>query len=125
MLYGPLMKEAEAMVMPEIFNPRYLELSQYEEISFWQSQDQRAGVSITPAITNTTTGVQEAGTAVALDYVVGLLFDRDSMMTNYRLDRVDTTELEKRKHYRNTWRSFSRGSICDPTENCILYYMAS
>lgn len=125
LLYGPLMKEAEAIVMPEIFNPRYLEMSQYEEVTYWQSQDQRAGISVTPAITNTSTGVQEAGSAVALDYVVGMLFDRDALMSNYRLDRVDTTQLEARKHYRNTWASFARNIICDPTENAILYYMAS
>lgn len=125
LMYGPLMKEAEAIVMPEIFNPRYLELSQYEEVSFWQSQDQRAAVKITPAVTNTSTGIQEAGTAVSLNYVVGILFDRDALMSNYRLDRVDTTPLEARKHYRNTWASFARNIICDPTENAILYYMAS
>ena len=125
-LYGPLYKEAEAMVLPEIFRPGYLDMeTQFEEVSFWQGESNRSSISVTPAVTNTTTGVQQAGTAVALDYVVGMIFDRDALMTNYRLDRVDTTVLEARKHYRNTWRSFARNTISDNTENCVIFYMAS
>ena len=125
-LYGPLYKECEAMVLPEIFNDQYLNLeTQFEEVSYWQSTSNRMSISVTPAVTNTSTGVQEAGTAVALDYVVGMIFDRDALMTNYRLDRADTTPLEARKHYRNTWRSFARNICSDNTENCVIFYMAS
>ena len=67
---------------------------------------------------------QTAGSAVSLDYVVGLLFDEDALITDYQLDSVDTTPFEARKHFANTWYSFARNIISDPTENAILYYMA-
>ena len=67
---------------------------------------------------------QTAGTAVSLSYVVGLLFDEDALVTDYQLDSVDTTPFEARKHFANTWYSFARNIISDPTENAILYYMA-
>ena len=124
-LYGPLYTEAEAMVLPEIFRPEYLDIeTQFEEVDFWQSEAGGAAINITPAVTNTTTGVQEAGTAVNLPYVVGMIFDKDALMTSYRLETVSTTPLEARKRYRNTWNTFARNIISDNTENSVIFIMA-
>ena len=57
--------------------------------------------------------------------MVGMITDRDGLVTNMMLDRVDTTELEKRKHYRNTWQTFVKGVISDNTEKVVIFYMAS
>lgn len=126
-IYAPLFADAEALVLPTIFNPQYLGLPDVniERVGYWQSnytESARSGVSVTPAVYNA--AGQTAGTAVALDYVVGLLFDEDALVTDYQLDSVDTTPIEARKHFYNTWYSFARNIISDPTENAILYYMA-
>lgn len=124
MLYNPLFMDAEAYVFPEIFNTKYLDIGkQYEGIDFWQSINSPEKVDVTPAITNTN-GQCVKGSNVKLDYVVGLLYDVDAMMIDYQLDDVSTTPEEARKHYRNTWWTFCRNAIYDPTENMILYYMA-
>lgn len=124
-LYSPLFTSAESLVLPQIFNDELLRIDkQYEEITYWQSQQARASVSVTPAVTNRSTGVQEAGTPVALDYVVGLLVDKDALMTNFQMESVNTTPLEARKGYRNTWLSMMKGAINDPTENGVLFIMA-
>ena len=127
-LYAPLFTEAESLVLPQIFNPQYLNIdTQYEEIGYWQSNYSdavRPQVNVTPAVTNTTTGVQEAGSAVALEYVVGLLTDVDALMSDMQLERAHTTHIEARKGYRNTWLTFEKGGICDQTENSILFIMA-
>lgn len=126
-LYSPLFREAEAMVLPEIFRPSYLNMEkQYEAVTFWQSEmteADRPKVKVTPAIVNTATGVQEAGAAVELDYVVGLITDVDGLMTDMKLDTTATTPLEARKLYRNTWNTFAKNAICDPTENTVLFIM--
>lgn len=123
-LYNPLFMDAEAYVFPGIFNTKYLDIEkQYEGVDFWQSINDPSKVDVTPAITNNN-GVCVAGTNVKLDYVVGLLYDVDAMMIDYQLDDVSTTPEEARKHYRNTWWTFCRNAIYDPTENMILYYMA-
>lgn len=123
-LYSPLFTSAESLVLPQIFHDELLKIDkQYEEITYWQSQQSRAAVSVTPAVTNRTTGVQEAGTAVSLDYVVGLLVDKDALMTNFQMESVNTTPLEARKGYRNTWLSMMKGAINDPTENGVLFIM--
>ena len=131
-LYKPLFIEATAMVLPEIFNDEYLKIENYEGVDYWQALDgdgsESPKISVTPAIptavvTNTTDGTQTAGTAVALDYVVGCLYDEDAMMTDYQLDSALTTPIEARKHYRNIWWTYSRNSINDFTENFILFTM--
>ena len=124
MLYNPLFMEAESYVFPEIFNTKYLDIGkQYEGIDFWQSILTPEKVSVTPAITNSQ-GACVAGTKAEIPYVVGLLYDVDALMIDYQLDDVSTTPEEARKHYRNTWWTFCRNAIYDPTENMILYYMA-
>ena len=123
-LYTPLFREAEALVLPEIFHPDRLDIEkQYEGVTYWQSVDNRAAINVTPAVYDATTGTQTAGTAVDLDYVVGMITDEDGLMTNYQLDRADTTPLEARKHYRNTWNTFMKNIIDDPTENCVIFIM--
>lgn len=127
LLYQPLFTDAEAIVMPEIFNPQYLDIKNYEGVSYWQNnadEDDRPMINVTPAIPDTAlnTGAQKTGDNVNV-YVVGVMFDEDAMMVDYQLDRADTTPLEARKHYRNTWYSFSKNAICDFTENGVLFYM--
>ena len=133
-LYTPLFNKAKAMVLPEIFNPEYLSIDNYEGVTFWQNDysdlddANRPKINVTPAIIETDStdpayGTQIAGTAVSLDYVIGFLFDDDAVLAEMQLDRADTTPLEARKHYRNTWNTFAKNAISDPTENAVLFYM--
>ena len=127
-LYSDLFTEAESLVLPQIFNPSYLDINtQYEEITYWQSEStdaDRPKIKVTPAVTDTTTGLQKAGTAVNLDYVVGMITDTDGLMTDMQLDKTATTPLEARKLYRNTWNTFLKGFVSDNTENVIIFIMA-
>ena len=125
-LYGPLMTKVEALVMPEVFGPNYLELGEnYESVNYWQANDGTNDMAIdyTSAVYDHVTGTQIAGNNVALDNVVGILFDRDSMLTDYHLESAYTTAVEARKGYRNTWLHIAKNAIIDQTENAILFYM--
>lgn len=133
MLYRPLIIESEAEVLPEIFHDGLLRMENYEGVDYWQgltgTLTNNPAINVTPAVpdadsTHSTFGTQIQGSTVALDYVVGFLFDEDAIMTDWQLDRTDTSPLEARKHYRNIWFSYSRGSIVDATENGIVFYMA-
>ena len=125
LLYQPLFMDAEAMVLPEIFNDQYLDIDkQYEGVMFWQDETKGAMLDVTPAVPDYTLGTQKQGNNVALSYVVGLLYDEDALMVDYQLETANTTPLEARKRYRNTWLSIARNSINDFTENGILFYMA-
>ena len=123
-LYSPLFTQAEALVLPEIFHPKYLDLdTQYEEVTYWQGISDRAEINVTPAIINNNGEQAAASAAVELEYVVGAIMDEDALMTNFQLERADTTVLEARKHFRNTWNTFMKCIIEDPSENCVIFIM--
>lgn len=125
-LYTPLFTEAQAMVFPEIFNPNYLSMDNYEGVTYWQNINEPSKISITPAIPDVAgAGAgQVAGDPVSLDYVVGAIFDEDAIMVDYQLESATSTPLEARKHYYNLWWSFSKNAINDFTENAVIFIMA-
>lgn len=126
-LFAPLFRKAEAIVLPEIFNPQYLSLDQYEAVDFWQSNVSDAArpqVAVKVPFYNKSTGVQDASGAIELPYVVGLLTDVDGMMTDMMLETAYTSGLESRKGYRNTWLTIAKNGILDPTENAVMFYMS-
>lgn len=125
-LYGPLMTKVESMVMPEVFGPDYLGLNQnYEMVNYWQANDgsNEMAINYQTAIYDHGTGLQVQGAAVNLDTVVGILFDKDAILTDFQLEVAHTTALEARKGYRNTWLHFAKNAIIDQTENAVLFYM--
>lgn len=122
-LYTPLFTQARANVLPDIFNPQYLNIDQYEGVTYWQDINSPSAIHITPAVTNTTSGEQETGAEVNLPYVIGILYDVDGMMSDYQLEDAASTPFEARKRYTNIWYSFARNGINDNTENSIIFYM--
>lgn len=123
-LYEPLFIEAEAQVLPEIFRPEYLDLkTQYYGVQWWQNENDPSAIDVTPSIPDFGTGYQITGNRVQLDYVVGLIFDEDAIMTDFQLDDVNTTPLEARKRFRNTWYAMSRNLINDFTEKAVMFTM--
>ena len=110
--------------MPEIFNPEYLDIkTQYQEITYWQGESNRPAINFTPAVIDTTTGTQTAGAQVELEYVVGAIFDRDGLMTDFQLESARTTGVEARKGYRNTWLTLRKNAISDNTEKSVIFIM--
>ena len=124
-LYAPMFAKAQSYVFPEIFNPQYLQMENYEGVMYWQNENDPTAIDVTPAIPNTASPAsQTAGTRVQLEYVVGVLFDTDACMIDYQLDSALSTNVEARKRYRNIWYTYAKNSICDFTEKGILYYMS-
>lgn len=130
-MYNPFFIKAQAMIMPEIFNPQYLDIGkQFEAVDFWQSPSSPSEIDITPAIvdldtTHTSTyGTQIQGSNVNLDYLVGVLYDEDAIMTDFQMEYVRTSPLESRKGYRTQWYGMARNALNDPTENFVVFYMA-
>ena len=126
LLYEPMFIDAEARIFPEIFNPQYIDVNkQYEGVMFWQNINDPSAIDITPAVPDFGgTGEQKTGSNVSLSVVVGLIYDEDALMVDYQLETANTTPLEARKRYRNSWLSIARNAINDLTENAILFYMA-
>ena len=135
MMFTPFWEDAKAQVMPEIFNDEYLSAPQFESVDYWQAFDmdvaKRASVNIQITVPGwledmigNTTGSSDTAYTFQPDYVLGCLFDRDAVMTDFQFETARTTVPEARKNYVNTWMDFGLGAIGDPTENFILLVMS-
>ena len=123
-MYKPFWIKAEATVMPSIFNPQYLKIENFEGVDYWQNENVPMAIDVTPAIPDVSDPTQQiAGSNVALDNVLGVLYDEDALMVDYQLDSSYSTPVEARKRYRNIWWHFAKNAINDFTENGILLYM--
>lgn len=121
--------DAEAYVMPKVFNTEYLDKGNFETIEYWQSPVSPAEIDVTvpiPAWLNTImSGVTASDTTanVNIPYFLGAIFDRDACMTDMQVERALTSGIESRKGFSNTWYTFAKSAISDPTEKMILYVM--
>lgn len=126
-MYRPFWIDAEARVLPEIFNDQYLKPEAYEGVDYWQNELNPTSIDVTPAIPDLTAtpaaATQTAGAQVELDYVLGVLYDEDAIMVDYQLDSSYSTPIEARKRYRNIWWHFAKNAINDFTENGVLLYI--
>ena len=120
MMYTPLWEMAKAQVMPEIFNPEYLSLSNYEGVTYWQSSkpNDRMKIDCKPALPE---GAESS--EVKIDYVIGILFDTDAIRSINQFQGAYVTPVNARHLYTNTWYHYKFGAINDYTENGIIYYL--
>lgn len=120
MLFSEFITKAKTRVMPEIFNPDYLSLENYEGVTYWQSSKpgSRMSIACKPALPE---GAKSSN--VELDYVVGILFDKDAIQSINQFNGAYTTPVNARHLYTNTWLHWKFGAIQDYSENSIIYYL--
>lgn len=134
MMYTPFWEQAKAQVMPEIFNTEYLQPEQFESVDFWQTFSLADSDKVAVDFKVTVPGWLEAmitGGKTTVDtayefasnYVLGCLFDKDAVLTDFQFEAARTTYPEARKNYVNTWFDFGLGSVGDPTENFVVFVM--
>ena len=116
--------DARSWVYPAIFGPGYLSFGNYEGVDFWQNINDKPAISCIPSQFDVNTGKQVTGDAVALSYVVGLLYDRKAMATTYYQDSVYTTPFNISGEYYNTEHHWKMNYTQNPTQNAILMFMS-
>ena len=125
MMISKFWNDAEALVLPQIFNDQYLKLDNFEKIDYWQNINEPTKIDVTPAIPDVLSpGTQTVGNRVQLANVLGIMYDRDAIMVDFHLESVESTPLEARKHYRTIWNTINKNPIWDATENFVVFYLA-
>lgn len=120
MLFSEFIAKAKTRVMPEIFNPEYLDIKNFEGVTYWQSSKpgKRMSIDCKPALPD-----GASTSEVALDYVVGILFDDDAIQSINQFTGAYVTPVNARHLYTNTWMHYKFGAIQDYTENSIIYLL--
>ena len=120
-LYSPFQRQMEARVLADAFHDNYLKYADVETIPFWQSIDSRDTVKVTPSYVDNTGTLVTPGSAVTVDNVFGIIFDRDAMGMSILDRRVLSTPLNESGLYRNIWVHGKQRIVFDNTEKvCIL-----
>lgn len=125
-MYEPFFIDAQATVLPEIFNPEYLDLkTQVQFVDFWQNENSPSRINIKPVVVDKVSKEQKTHTSnIEIPYVLGIIYDKDFMMSDYMMDDAESTPMEARKRYYNVWYSMVRNGIVDYTENAIVFIMS-
>lgn len=123
-MYNPFFKTAQAQVFSSIFNPRYLEIGDFEGVNYWQSQNDPLKISVTPNILDVSTGASKTATAqVDLPYVLGLLYDEEALGVVPQFSYASTTPFNSAGEYYNMYMHWRFNSYNDFTENGILFVL--
>lgn len=118
-LYSPIQRQIEARVLADTYHDNFLRYADVESISYWQSIDTKDTVNVTPAYTNTS-GVFTTGSAIEVENVYGLIFDRDFMGMTVLDRRVLSTRVNEAGLYRNIHVHARQRVVMDNTEKACL-----
>lgn len=124
LLYMPRIRQAESVIFPSLFDSSYLRLDQFEGVEYWQNPNVPEAISVTPNQLNVSTGQSTNGTAVSLSHVLGVLFDRDALVTSVHVEDVLTSPVNNKGSYYNVTYHWGKDHMLDQTENMIIYYLA-
>ena len=119
-LYAPFQRQIEARVLADTYHDNYLRYADVETIPFWQSLDSRDEVTVTPSYVDATGTLVTPSTAVNVEGVFGLVFDRDAMGMTILDRRVLSTPVNESGLYRNIWVHGKQRVVFDNTEKMAL-----
>lgn len=111
--------QIDAMVNTNTYHDEPLAYADVEGVDFWQAIKNPDQISCTP-VTMDATGAAVTGSAVTQSGVFGVMFDEDAVVTNVKERRLESTPLNPRGLYRNTWLTANSQYCNDLTEKAIV-----
>lgn len=124
LMYEPLFIQAESQVYSSLFNPRYLEIGEFEGVNFWQSQQSPTQIIGKPNILDVATGSSQTyADTVTIPFVLGILYDEEAMGVMPQFSYASTTPFNSAGGYYNMYLHWRFNSYNDFTENAVLFVM--
>lgn len=122
-MYEPYFIDAETEVMPTVFNPEKLSIGDYQGVNFWQDPKQPEKINVAKAnIVDVSDGTSKDTGAVALDCVLGMLYDVEFMGYFPQFDYESVTPFNSAGGYWNLYYHWRFNNWTDYSENHILFY---
>lgn len=125
-LYSEDVAQINASALPGIFHENDLKFPRrFEPISYFQSPaaGSRNTIEVLPSYTDATGAVVEAGSAITLENVFGVLYDRDAMGCTRIHQRTYRSPFNAKGEYSNVFHHFTTRFWADYTENAITFFM--
>lgn len=125
-LYSEDVAQINASALPGIFHENDLKFPRrFEPVSYFQSPEagSRNTIEVLPSYTDATGAVVNAGSAITLENVFGVLYDRDAMGCTRIHQRTYRSPFNAKGEYSNVFHHFTTRFWADYTENAITFFM--
>lgn len=122
LMYSLLLRQIQTMALSGIYHDNILTMENtVAPMEYWQSMNERTKISVDAAYT-AADGTRANG-VVTQDNIIGVIYDRDAMGINVNLESVNTTPLNAKGRYYNTYYHFVRRFYNDITENAVVFVL--
>lgn len=119
-LYAPLMNAIKTEVKSVTFNKDLLSIIDYEKVMYFQAIETPDQIKVKPNYIDNTGAIVESDEAVTVSNILGVLFDREACGYTIVNDWTQSTPMNARGGYTNTFWHFTDRPWCDLTENAIV-----
>lgn len=119
-LYAPVQFDLNTRALAQLFHDDKVKLGYNELVSYWQSIDTPDSIHQTPVYMDNTGAVKTASAAVQNANVFGLITDRDALGYTIMNEHQNTTPMNARGEYWNTFFKWVHRYWMDNTENAVV-----
>ena len=113
----------DARVLADTYHDNFLKYADVEGVSYWQDINDPMKVSVTPVYVDNTGAVKAAAANVAVDNVVGIIFDRDALGYNIYRDELETSAYNPKGSYYNIFYHLDIQLQSDVTEKAAIFLL--
>lgn len=111
--------QIDTMVNTNTYHNEPLAYADVEGVDYWQAIDNPDELQLTPVEIDAS-GAAVTGSAVTISKLFGVIFDEDAVVTNIKDYRLESTNLNPRGLYRNTWLTSNSQYCNDLTEKGVV-----
>lgn len=119
-LYAPIQFDLNTRALAQLFHDDKVKLGYNELVSYWQSIDTPGSIHQTPVYMDETGAVKTASEAVQNANVFGVIMDRDAIGYTIMNEHQNTTQMNARGEYWNTFFKWVHRYWMDNTENAVV-----
>lgn len=119
-LFGPLMNAIDKEVKSITFNEELLKVIDYEKVNYFQSPKDPQKIIVKPNYIDETGALVNSESNVTIDNILGVLFDREAAGYTTVNTWSQSTAMNAKGGYTNTFWHFTDRPWLDLTENAIV-----
>lgn len=111
-------------VLADVYNEGNLKFAAHERVNYWQAIDDPDAITVLPSYTKEDGTATVAEEEIEQQNIVGVMFDREAMGYSLFNESADTTPMNARGRYYNTWWNGQYKFWNDQTENGVILLLA-
>lgn len=119
-LYAPIQFDLNSRALAQLFHDDKVKLGYNELVSYWQTIGSPGSIHQTPVYMDETGAVKTASAAVQNANVFGVIMDRDAIGYTIMNEHQNTTPMNARGEYWNTFFKWVHRYWMDNTENAVV-----